>query len=81
MPIYEYKCLECGSVCEEISRVNGNPGPCPSCGSENREKLMSSTSSLTGKDTPNVPDARGTGCCGSRPSSKGCVPGSCCGKA
>ncbi|WP_319765440.1 hypothetical protein [Maridesulfovibrio sp.] len=42
---------------------------------------MSSTSSLTGKDTPSIPDARGTGCCGANPSSKGCVPGSCCGKA
>ncbi|WP_320169454.1 zinc ribbon domain-containing protein [Maridesulfovibrio sp.] len=81
MPIYEYKCLECGNIYEEISSPEATSAACPSCGSNSVEKLMSSTSSLTGKDTPNVPDARGTGCCGANPSAKGCVPGSCCGKA
>ncbi|ACS80573.1 FmdB family zinc ribbon protein [Maridesulfovibrio salexigens] len=81
MPIYEYKCRECGAVYEEIASAGSAPAPCPSCGKDAGEKLMSSTSSLTGKDTPNIPDSAGTGCCGANPSSKGCVPGSCCGKA
>ncbi|NDV28495.1 zinc ribbon domain-containing protein [Desulfovibrio sp. JC010] len=81
MPIYEYKCRECGAVYEELVSAGAESAPCPSCGKNSGEKLMSSTSSLTGKDTPNVPDATGTGCCGGNPSSQGCVPGSCCGKA
>ncbi|WP_027722383.1 FmdB family zinc ribbon protein [Maridesulfovibrio zosterae] len=81
MPIFEYKCLECGTVYEEISSSITKIGECPSCGLTTREKLISSTSSLTGKDTPNVPDKKATGCCGANPHSKGCVPGSCCGKA
>ncbi|NDV21930.1 zinc ribbon domain-containing protein [Desulfovibrio sp. JC022] len=81
MPIYEYKCRECGNVYEEISSVNAETNECPECGKPAGEKLISSTSPLTGKDTPNIPDARGTGCCGANPSAKGCVPGSCCGKA
>ncbi|CCO22045.1 FmdB family zinc ribbon protein [Maridesulfovibrio hydrothermalis] len=80
MPIYEYKCLECKNIYEEISSKSSDLGECPACGHNYREKLISSTSSLTGKDTPGVPDAAGTGCCGANPSSKGCIPGSCCGK-
>jgi len=81
MPIFEYKCLECGKVYEEINTLSSHDGECPSCGKNKREKLISSTSSLTGKETPNIPDSQGMGCCGANPSSKGCVPGSCCGKA
>ena len=42
MPIYEYKCRECGTDFEEIVSVNAveNP-PCPSCHSNETEKKMS----------------------------------------
>ena len=42
MPIYEYRCLDCGADFEEIVSVNAqvNP-PCPSCHSNNTEKKMS----------------------------------------
>lgn len=81
MPIYEYICLECGKIYEELSSSSDAEGKCPSCGQKNREKLISSPSTLTGKETPATTPHGGRGCCGSSPSSKGCVPGSCCGKA
>lgn len=42
MPIYEYRCLDCGVDFEEIASVNAqkNP-PCPSCRSEKTERKMS----------------------------------------
>ncbi|WP_291327943.1 zinc ribbon domain-containing protein [Desulfovibrio sp. UCD-KL4C] len=81
MPIYEYICLECGKIYEELSASSSAEGECPSCGQNKREKLISSPSSLTGKETPIRKPHGGSGCCGSNPSAKGCVPGSCCGKA
>ncbi len=47
MPIYEYKCPDCGADFEEIVSVNAqkNP-PCPSCRSEKTEKKMSAFCSI-----------------------------------
>ncbi|MBI9110551.1 FmdB family zinc ribbon protein [Maridesulfovibrio ferrireducens] len=80
MPIFEYICLECGKIYEEISSSDANEGECPSCGKTTREKLISSTSTLTGKEAPVTKPHGGKGCCGSSPSAKGCIPGSCCGR-
>ncbi len=41
MPIYEYKCLDCGYVFEEIQKFNDPPiQVCPKCGGR-VEKLLS----------------------------------------
>lgn len=44
MPIYEYKCDECSSVYEELVRLSDPSPPCPDCGNENVERLISQTS-------------------------------------
>ncbi|GAB7022505.1 FmdB family zinc ribbon protein [Salidesulfovibrio brasiliensis] len=77
MPIYEYRCLGCGHEYEELVAATAPAPDCPKCGGEG-ERLISATT-IGGNDS--VPDVHGHGCCGDRPGSRGCVPGSCCGKA
>lgn len=61
MPIYEFKCLECGEVSEflvpSLSAVSNLA--CSTCGSHNLEKLISVPSLI--KNNATVP---GTTCCG-----------------
>jgi len=61
MPIYEYKCQECGKVSEFFIRSvsGGETLTCASCGSHNLERVLSMPSLLKGKAT-----APGTTCCG-----------------
>ncbi len=40
MPIYEFKCMDCGNVFEELV-MDGEDVKCPSCGSSRCEKLIS----------------------------------------
>lgn len=77
MPIYEYKCLSCGHEYEELVAASAKTPNCPECGGS-AERQISAT---VGTATRTVPDNNGHGCCGQRPGQKGCVPGSCCGKA
>ncbi|KIX15370.1 FmdB family zinc ribbon protein [Dethiosulfatarculus sandiegensis] len=82
MPLYDFKCLDCGKVSELLIIGEPSQRACPACGSLNLEKLLSKTSSLTGKaKTGGTPGPGDTTCCGSSPSSAGCAgPGSCCGR-
>jgi len=42
MPIYEYKCDDCGHELEKIQKMSDEPlTTCPSCGSEGLKKLIS----------------------------------------
>jgi len=48
MPIFEYRCRECGKVFEEL--VTGDRDktlPCPSCNSRETEKLMSAIGAIS----------------------------------
>ncbi len=84
MPIYEYRCDECGKVNEVlVFSSNINEVTCPACGSVRMTKLMSATSSITGQPGHHLPGPGDTACCGSRPGeAQGCAgPGSCCGRA
>ena len=82
MPIHEIICRDCGFTGEVITLGRDAALTCPSCGSAGTERLMSSTSSLTGKNATAFPGAKDTGCCGSSPAASGCAgPGSCCGRA
>jgi len=59
MPIYDYRCGQCGQVCEVFQRSRDEkPAKCPSCGSEGLERLVSAFSVL-GSGT-----SGGTTCCG-----------------
>ncbi len=82
MPIYEFKCQDCGKISEILVFSSENQIECPECNSNNLKKLMSATSSLTGSSGHKLPGPNDTGCCGSRPhEAAGCQgPGSCCGK-
>ncbi len=59
MPIYDFKCLECGRVSEILLRAAGQAARCPECGSDNMEKLISASYVI--KMGTNAP---GTTCCG-----------------
>ncbi|MBW2309413.1 MAG: zinc ribbon domain-containing protein [Deltaproteobacteria bacterium] len=41
MPLYEYKCQECGEI-QEVLQPNSKAKPpaCPSCGSKKTERLI-----------------------------------------
>jgi putative FmdB family regulatory protein len=82
MPIYEIECTVCGYIGELLVMNRDGAMACPSCGSNQTAKLMSATSSLTGREGQKVPGAQDTACCGSRPSeASNCAgPGSCCGQ-
>ncbi len=61
MPIYEYRCKECGNVFECFVRHNHkNQIVCPECGSSDIEKILSVTHPVcSGKG-----QAPGKTCCG-----------------
>ena len=47
MPIYEFKCKKCGNVFEYLQfKSNEINAPCPACGDNNGEKLLSTFSSI-----------------------------------
>ncbi|MGC8493564.1 MAG: FmdB family zinc ribbon protein [Syntrophobacteraceae bacterium] len=82
MPIFEFVCASCGTVFEKIVYTEKEELSCEKCGSSELTKLLSTPSSLSGvKSEGKLPGTGDTGCCGHSPSSTGCVPGSCCGKA
>lgn len=76
MPIYDYKCVDCGKV-SEILVMHSNEGKirCPECGSGNVVKLP--TASYMIKTASRVP---GTTCCGrtERCDSPPCSTGDTC---
>jgi putative FmdB family regulatory protein len=60
MPIYEYRCLQCGEISEIFLRSpNGQNVQCPACGGYKLDKLLSASYTLkTDVSTP------GATCCG-----------------
>jgi len=61
VPIYDFRCQECGEVSEFLvpSYSANSTLACPSCGSQNLERLISAPSLL--KDRRNT---AGATCCG-----------------
>lgn len=49
MPLYEYRCRECGAEFEELIGINDTaPPPCPACSSVTTEKMISLFGSISG---------------------------------
>jgi len=70
MPIYEYKCADCGTKFEKLVR-NGNAADlaCPKCGEKHLEQEFSTFSAHAGTGkSPEMPAC---------PSGRCCNPGMC----
>jgi putative FmdB family regulatory protein len=81
MPIFEFLCAKCGAVSEKLVLGTGEAVECPHCGGSEMRKLLSSTSTASGaRSAGKLPGPGDSGCCGSNPATRGCVPGSCCGR-
>lgn len=63
MPIYEYKCRDCGNEYEELVFTQGTPPPCPRCASTKTEKLMSACSAKVDGGGPNFEALQDSGGC------------------
>jgi putative FmdB family regulatory protein len=59
MPIYDFRCRQCGKVSELFVRGGEQAPCCPDCGSADLEKLLSSSYMI--KMSSQAP---GTTCCG-----------------
>ncbi len=77
MPIFEYRCEECGFVSEFLSGVAVEEPAlaCKNCGSAKLTRLMSAHH--VGKRRQGGQE--GDACCG-KPGVEDCIPGSCCGR-
>ncbi|MHB1005057.1 MAG: FmdB family zinc ribbon protein [Chloroflexota bacterium] len=53
MPIYEYRCVECGGKFEKLVRISDADGKavCPVCGSEQTHRQVSAFGFLGGGST------------------------------
>ncbi len=57
MPMYEYKCRDCGQEFEELVSSHDELPPCPECGKDKTEKLMSACAVKTaGSSGGGMPD-------------------------
>ncbi len=63
MPIYEYRCTDCGSSFSKLQRVGASAEgvTCPQCGSERIERLLSTFAS--GSSSSGAGATGGSGSC------------------
>ena len=74
MPIYEYKCNNCGNQFELlVPRVEDKPRACPKCASDSTEKLMSVIGGISMGRSADTP-CGATGC----PSAGSCSSAGAC---
>jgi len=83
MPLYEFRCDDCGKSSEILMISTEDRPECPECGSTSMTKLLSAHSSMSGPVKNRMPGPGDTACCGSSPGkAQGCAgPGSCCGRS
>jgi putative FmdB family regulatory protein len=74
MPVYEYKCRECGELSEfrVSSQADAEKLTCKNCGSQKLDRKFSIPSITSGKSSPS-----GSTCCGR--DQRCSDAGSCCG--
>jgi putative FmdB family regulatory protein len=77
MPIFEYRCRECGTKYEVLHKSSENQSEiiCPNCKSSNNKKLLSTFSASTGESSYSGGSCA-TGNC-DIPSGGGCASGLC----
>ncbi|HEV2494880.1 MAG TPA: zinc ribbon domain-containing protein [Terriglobia bacterium] len=65
MPIFEYRCRECGTTFEQIVRSNGdNPVTCRKCESSRVDKLLSTFAVAGASLKTSSPEPGPCGACG-----------------
>ena len=64
MPIYEYRCQECGEKFDKLVRSDNDQADlaCPNCGSKQAEKLFSVFGTKGFSTTPNFTSAGSDSC-------------------
>lgn len=64
MPIYEYRCQDCGEKFEKFVRTSsdGTELSCPNCGSKQAEKLVSLFGTCGFSTTPNFTPSASDSC-------------------
>jgi putative FmdB family regulatory protein len=75
VPIYDYACMTCDTTFEELMRSDAPAPPCPSCGTEETQRQLSTflTPNIMGGQRSYQVDI------GSKMSSLGCCGGGGCG--
>jgi putative FmdB family regulatory protein len=66
MPIFEYRCEDCGTKFEKLIRPSSDAPACPSCGQSHLRQELSTFaahSSVASKSAP-APSCAPGGCCG-----------------
>ncbi|OPX88078.1 MAG: Zinc ribbon domain protein [Pelotomaculum sp. PtaB.Bin104] len=78
MPIFEYKCSQCGKFFELLFLAGhaDKKAVCPDCGSTDLKKMISAPFLPSSVGKPANGDIRP--CCNGVPGENGCTPGSCC---
>ena len=69
VPIYDFACVACDERFDELQRSDGPSPPCPACGAEETQRLLSPflvPNSPAGQRTfvRSMPSAHDLGCCG-----------------
>lgn len=78
MPMYEYRCLDCGSEFEELVRSEDELIECEDCDSENVERKMSTFAAHTTTRTlGSMPPGALAGGGGGGSKCSGCSGGNC----
>ncbi|MBM3774091.1 MAG: zinc ribbon domain-containing protein [Acidobacteria bacterium] len=63
MPIYEYRCQDCGTQFEKLVRKSGDAPECPSCGRKHLTQEFSTFAAVSGgKKAAEMPSCAGGVC-------------------
>ena len=64
MPIFDFKCRNCGKVSEIIIRKADEEVTCPECGNRKMEKLIASSYTVRQSDSLSRNSPKSGTCCG-----------------
>lgn len=64
MPVYAFRCRECGLEFEELVPRMGQTAPCPQCGQKDVERLLSVPAAHRGAATQTAPRCQAAPECG-----------------